>query len=85
MPRKQCREQVRISQIDARSQILHMIQFAPCAKRTYGLSFGLANGETIFENDSKISAILIANMILEYGDVRPVLGSVRINHEKNKG
>lgn len=48
------------------------------AKSASGLSFGPTNGDKPKPNEKKISAILIAKIIREYGEARPVSGSVRI-------
>lgn len=48
------------------------------AKSASGLSLGPTNGEASIPNENRISEILIANMILEYGEARPLIGSVRI-------
>ena len=55
----------------------------PMAKSASGLSFGLMNGDKSNPNEKKISEILIANIILEYGEARPFSGSVRIMNMMN--
>ena len=41
------------------------------AKRASGLCFGLMNGDNSIPNENRMSEILIAKIILEYGEARP--------------
>jgi hypothetical protein len=50
----------------------------PIAKSASGLSFGPIKGASNNPNENKMSEILIANIILEYGEARPFSGSERI-------
>ena len=50
----------------------------PMANKASGLSFGLKKGDKRYPNENKTSEILRANIILEYGEARPVSGPVRI-------